>query len=253
MRARSSVDPIAQVREEVKYLLDRREADELLSAVSARIGPPPPVLVRSVYFDRADLPFAARARSEPSDCLKLRAKAYGPDGGLDEICWAEVKRQRGSSVEKRRFPVVRAALDRAVQGRFPDLALRMGASAEEVEAAREARAAFAAVAGAAGPLVAVVAVRYQRRVCTEVGRWRLTVDDRIGYRTAAGAASAGLGVTEAPLCAEPWVVVELKQCAPAPRWLARLLRDRAPELGFSKFVRAVEATCRPPLRALQLG
>lgn len=206
---------ITRLRREAKLVLTAAEAEALAERLALEVAPNGS-RVTAVYFDAPGSPLAHRATATPSDCLKVRAKAYDPDRSLTPgRLVLEVKRERGGLTSKERTWLHRDEVADAVQ---------------------------TTLGPAYGTLAPLVATSYRRRVFQASPAWRVTLDDGLTFHPADWAlfgpeAPPWPAALAAPFAREGRVIVELKH-APGglPPWVAALAREG---VQYSKFTEAV--------------
>jgi hypothetical protein len=213
------VGGITRLRRETKLLLGAGEA-ERLAAVLARRAAVLESRIVAVYFDSPGAVLARRAADTPTDCVKVRAKAYDPDrSDVRGRVVLEVKRERGGVTSKERAWLT----PREVPGTIARL--------------------LSPVFGALEPTVASA---YRRRVFQCSPAWRVTIDDDLRFHDAdwtlfAGETARWHGALPRAFRHEPRVVVELKHGGVGvPAWLMSIARLRG--TAYSKFAAATAHT-----------
>jgi hypothetical protein len=257
---------ITAEREETKYLLEKRELSNLLSAISKHLEahrfsgeaanrlPGAEHFVTTIYFDTKTRAYFKAAQLNQQSNLKIRAKEYYDlHPSLAELAtdpsqilryqpwlWFELKRREGAVTSKRRFRFPKAAaatlFDRQHTPELP--------SQDATERA-DADALIAHVRSQAEPVEPSAIVNYRRlsfqnsestlRVTLDLGLSFFAVPNDL-FRRTRPLSRDELGK---PAGVEPRIVVEIKRLCPLPTWLTDTLsRSGASQVSFSKFVAA---------------
>jgi hypothetical protein len=207
---------------ERKFLLDAETAREFWAVASAHLSPwvhdaaRPFAYARTTYFDTYDHAYYRSTRGPIARRLRVReyAAAATADGApvLSGDCFLELKQSVGGLRAKSRTRVDPAEVP-----------------------ARLARTH-------AAPLLPCFTSWYRRAVLIhERERVRVTLDDRVAYYAPARLGSA-CGGSQPPrmLAHGPAFVLEVKLWD-QPVWLARALEGIPEAVGFSKFLRGMQA------------
>ena len=213
-------------RYELKYMLTRKQRDELLEAMRGhmaidRFGHS---TIRNLYFDTESYRLVRRSIEKPLYKEKLRVRSYGK-AGKDAPVFVELKKKYESVVYKRRLSLPhRAAMD----------ALETGAPLPaEGQIARE----IAAFREFYGPtLMPKMFLSYEREAYfpTDGTDFRLTLDENILWRT--DHLDLGASCWGNPVIGPDQVLMELKTPGNIPLWMVEFLsRNRIRQTSFSKY------------------
>lgn len=210
-------------RYEFKYLITRKQRDEICKAMAPYMTADPfrHSSIRNIYYDTPNFRLIRQSLEKPVYKEKLRLRGYGRARG-DDMVFVELKKKYEAVVYKRRVEMPQQQAIEAMLGRgaMPDSQI-----GKEITAALNFYQ----------ELMPRVFLSYERDAFHALDSdLRLTFDESLRWRT-----------EELTLDSEPWgnplldddlVLMELKIVDSTPLWMARLLsRLEIPKTSFSKY------------------
>ena len=220
-------------RYELKYLMTRRQRDQLLSAAERYLVPDEfsHSSIRNLYLDTPDFRLIRRSLEGPVYKEKLRVRSYGRAGRTAPV-FVELKKKYRSVVYKRRLSLPQDQAMRSLYGesKWPDTQI-----GKEIAYAIDFYRT----------LSPAVFLSYERDSfrARDGGDFRVTFDDRILFRRKA-----------LTLDSEPWgqsilgpeqVLMELKVSGGIPLWMTGLLSELGLfKTSFSKYGTAYQMMLR---------
>lgn len=239
------MDDLVRDRVELKYALAPEEAEALTGRLKTAHGDPnfrtERGWVTTVYLDRPDGALARAALKSPSECVKVRLRAYfSPEGEpRSDSLWVELKERSGVVSRKTRFELPKLWVEPYLGNRLPTGRI-LACQSPRLNPASVGRAIDRIREIAGGPLLPMGASRYLR-LAIEGGMpcGRLTLDRHLSYHLGpfdlggSGLPEDALG----PAAVEDFGgLVELKyRGGGPPRWCARALQGHRP-VEYSKFL-----------------
>lgn len=238
-------DELVRDRVELKYAFAPEEAEALTDRLAPAFGDPnfrtEHGWVTTVYLDRPDGALAGAALKSPTECVKVRLRAYFGPGGAprSDSLWVEIKERSGVVSRKTRFELPKLWVEPFLGNRISTGRL-MACQSPRLDPAPVGRAIDRIREIAGGPLFPMGASSY-RRFAIEGGApcARLTVDRRLSYHLGPFDLGGGGLRREAlgPAAVEDaGGLVELKYRGDRPpRWCEPALRGYRP-VEYSKFL-----------------
>ena len=213
-------------RYEVKYVLNRRQRDMLVEAMTGHLALDQygRHTIRNIYFDTDSFRLVRDSIDKPLYKEKLRVRSYQKATG-DSTVFVELKKKYESVVYKRRLALPhRLAMDALETGRpLP----------EDSQIAREIES-FRAFYGPT--LLPAMLLCYEREAYAPVDGtdFRLTLDENIRWRTDdIDLSGSALGQMILPADS---VLMELKSPGGYPRWMVDFLSEnKIYKTSFSKY------------------
>lgn len=211
-------------RYEIKYLMTRRQRDEVLRAMEPYMALDSygRSSIRNVYYDTPDFRLIRASLEKPVYKEKLRVRSYGPARGESPV-FVELKKKYKDVVYKRRISLPQARAEACLAGRLPLPDSQIGNEiAYALAFYRE--------------LAPAVFLSYDREAFfqRDGGDFRVTFDENIRYRQ-----------VELTLNSDPWgtsilspdqVLMELKTSGALPLWMVQTLsRQSIFKTSFSKY------------------
>lgn len=211
-------------RYELKYLLDRRQLDAILQAISPymSIDQYGRGTICNIYYDTPNFRLIRESLDKPVYKEKLRLRSYGP-AGAEDTTFVELKKKYKDVVYKRRIALPQAQAMACLSGEQPLPDSQIG---------REIAYALAFYQA----LEPAVYLSYERQAFfqRDGGSFRLTLDENIRYRRQALTLdSAPWGK---PILPPGQVLMELKTAGGLPLWMVQALsQNRVYKTSFSKY------------------
>ena len=211
-------------RYELKYLLDYRQRDAILQAITPymaidRYGRS---TICNIYYDTPNFRLIRESLEKPVYKEKLRLRSYGP-AGAEDTAFVELKKKYKNVVYKRRIALPLAQATACLAGEQPLPDSQIG---------REIAYTLAFYQ----ELEPAVYLSYDRQAFfqRDGGDFRLTLDENLRYRC-----------QELTLDSGPWgkpilppgrVLMELKTAGGLPLWMVQALsQNRIYKTSFSKY------------------
>lgn len=211
-------------RYELKYLMSRRQQEEILRAMEPHMKPDRfgHSSICNIYYDTPDFRLIRHSLEKPVYKEKLRVRSYGPAGPEDPV-FVELKKKYREVVYKRRIVLPQARTAVCLGGAAPLPDSQIG---REIACVLEFYRALAPA----------VFLSYERDAYVDrcAGTFRVTFDDAIRYRQTGLTLDSGTGGR--PLLAPDQVLMELKTAGGLPLWMARALSgQKIYKTSFSKY------------------
>ncbi len=178
--------------------------------------------VQSLYYDTADYALIRSSLERPAYKEKLRLRAYGEPGSLEQS-FVEIKKKAGGVVYKRRTAMpLREATEALARGRMPEKAGQVG---REVQWMIHRYGLHPA---------AVISYVREAWSCREQPGVRITFDRSLAFRN--WEMDLNAGAAGIPLLPADQRLMEIKTNGTYPLWLVRLLQETgARRTHFSKY------------------
>lgn len=213
-------------RYELKYLLTRRQKEQVIEAAAARMVPDPygRSTIRNIYFDTDTYRLIRRSIEGTAYKEKLRIRSYRP-ARADDTVFIELKKKYDSVVYKRRLAIPLEAAMAGLTGPRPLAGPAPADGAEPVSARRSRQITneinyFKAYYQTLRPRVFL---SYDREAFYDPDdhNIRLTFDENIRARQSDLTLSAGSGGQ--PLLEPDQILMEIKIAGGMPLWITHLL------------------------------
>jgi len=222
-------------RYELKYILRRRQKEEILRAMEPYVKPDRygPTVIRNLYFDTEDYRLIRQSIEKPIYKEKLRVRSY-KEAKEDGTVFVELKKKYKGIVYKRRLSLGEADAMHWLCRRSP--------CPMDTQISRE----IDCFADYYGPLRPTVFLSYEREAffAKECDDFRVTFDERILCRQSALSLCAPPDGT--PILPKDLVLMEIKCAGGIPIWMARTLSEnRLYKTSFSKYGTAYQTLICP--------
>ena len=215
-------------RYEIKYLLNREQYAEILTAMAPHMEPDAygATTIRNLYFDTDNYRLIRRSIEKPVYKEKLRLRSYQRAGARD-LVFVELKKKFDDVVYKRRLSMTAEAAERWL--------MDGEACPEDGQIAREIDYVLTYYQN----LSPKVYLSYDRQAFVGERDFRITFDENIRARWDDLSLDSDPGGS--PLLDEGYVLMELKTGGGIPLWLTReLTRLKIYKASFSKYGKAYE-------------
>jgi len=217
-------------RYEVKYLLDRRQKEKVLSAMEPymeldRYGHS---TIRNLYYDTDNYRLIRASLEKPVYKEKLRVRSYRAAGAEDEV-FVELKKKYDSVVYKRRFSIAQKLAMEYLAGRF--VLPERTQITEEIDYFLEFYKTLAPR----------VFLSYEREAyfTKEPSEFRVTFDENILWRETD--LSLEKGIYGEAILSPGQALMEIKTPGNMPLWLVRVLsEEKIRKTTFSKYGNAYQ-------------